>query len=363
MDGLTNALASADLAGGQAHPESNATHPQIPTSTDPHDPLAGPSGATAQTGGFAQAGTHSSPGSTGPIGGGFGGGLASSPNVPLPGTSIDPATGKPHTAGLTRAELEAKRAAENLSTTNASPGFTGGGLASSPHVPAPGTSIDAATGQPHTAGITRAELEAKRYAEALTNTTPIGLSGGGLASSPNVPAPGTSINPATGEPHTAGLTRAELEAKRYAEALTNTTPIGLSGGGLASSPNVPAPGTSINPATGQPHTAGLTRAELDAQKVAAVGPTATEGKSLSELSGREQAARQLAGTVGSTEEVITPGKELPGGWGRELPLVDFKVSRLISSCKASPYPRIWPQRTYLGIRSELRVLIRKVFKC
>jgi hypothetical protein len=36
--------------------------------------------------------------------------LASNPNVPRPGESINPETGKPHTAGLTRAELEAKRA-------------------------------------------------------------------------------------------------------------------------------------------------------------------------------------------------------------------------------------------------------------
>lgn len=41
-----------------------------------------------------------------------GGGLASNPNVPRPGTSIDPNTGKPHQEGLTRAELEARRAAE-----------------------------------------------------------------------------------------------------------------------------------------------------------------------------------------------------------------------------------------------------------
>jgi hypothetical protein len=39
------------------------------------------------------------------------GGLASSPNVPIPGSSYDPATDLPHTAGLTRAEPEARRAA------------------------------------------------------------------------------------------------------------------------------------------------------------------------------------------------------------------------------------------------------------
>lgn len=41
-----------------------------------------------------------------------GGGLQSSPLVPRPGATIDPATGKPHVAGLTRAELQAKREAE-----------------------------------------------------------------------------------------------------------------------------------------------------------------------------------------------------------------------------------------------------------
>lgn len=45
-----------------------------------------------------------------------------------------------------------------------------------------------------------------------------GITGGGLQSSPNVPRPGESINPETGKPNTAGLTRAELAAKREAEA-------------------------------------------------------------------------------------------------------------------------------------------------
>ncbi|KAL1405290.1 hypothetical protein Q8F55_008917 [Vanrija albida] len=85
------------------------------------------------------------------------GGLASSPNVPRAGATIDPATGKPHQAGLTRAELEAKRAAEAAGS--------GGGLQSSPNVPRPGATLDPATGKPHQAGLTRAELEAKRAAE------------------------------------------------------------------------------------------------------------------------------------------------------------------------------------------------------
>jgi hypothetical protein len=43
-----------------------------------------------------------------------------------------------------------------------------------------------------------------------------------------------------------------------------------------------------------------------------------EGRRLSELSGREQAARQLtAGLDSGDAGLITPGKELPGGWGRE----------------------------------------------
>ena len=80
------------------------------------------------------------------------------------------------------------------------------------------------------------------------------------------------------------------------------------GGGLASSPNVPGPGTSIDPTTGKPHVAGLTRAELEAKNAA----TANVG-------GREQAASQLAGTpaVGPSGGDITPGRELPGGWGRQ----------------------------------------------
>jgi len=115
----------------------------------------------------------------------------------------------------------------------------------------------------------------------------------------------------------AGITRAELEERKAAAA-------GLAGG-LASSPNVPVPGTSINPATGQPHTEGITRAELDAMKAKGGSlldpvPTASEirrasiikqnfvvpDNSLSgldpqvqkEMSGRAQAAAQLAGSTG-----------------------------------------------------------------
>ncbi|ORY28138.1 hypothetical protein BCR39DRAFT_535598 [Naematelia encephala] len=101
---------------------------------------------------------------------------------------------------------------------------------------------------------------------------------------------------------------------------------GGGGGGLASSPNVPKPGTTIDPATGKPHTAGLTRAELEAKRTA---EAKGKEKDTSELSGREQAARQLAQTSGAVpeaastgsttekvraEEAITPGLEVPGGW-------------------------------------------------
>ena len=43
------------------------------------------------------------------------------------------------------------------------------------------------------------------------------VTGGGLATSANVPRPGTSINPTTGQPNTAGLTREQLAAKRAAQ--------------------------------------------------------------------------------------------------------------------------------------------------
>ena len=121
------------------------------------------------------------------------------------------------------------------------------------------------------------------------------------------------------------------------------------GGGLGSSPNVPVPGTSINPQTGQPHSAGLTREELAAFKskgadlldttpqteAVKAGPDTVhsrvdvlgeeqvfgendDGKELDELSGREQAARQLAGTFQAAPPgAITPGQEMPGAWGRE----------------------------------------------
>jgi hypothetical protein len=50
--------------------------------------------------------------SAGTFGASTGGGLQSSPLVPRAGATIDPATGQPHKEGLTRAELHAKREAE-----------------------------------------------------------------------------------------------------------------------------------------------------------------------------------------------------------------------------------------------------------
>ncbi|KAK4689345.1 hypothetical protein P7C73_g761, partial [Tremellales sp. Uapishka_1] len=149
----------------------------------------------------------------------------------------------------------------------------------------------------------------------------------------------------------------------------------IGGGGLASSPNVPRPGTSINPETGKLHTAGITRVELEAKKAAALkaeeeaeakeveaesqntSSVAGTTSHLEELSGREQAARQLAGlgtpppastastitstTMGPKSTIppselkpvgvqrlhsygdggeITPGLELPGAWGPVKPV-------------------------------------------
>jgi hypothetical protein len=115
--------------------------------------------------------------------------------------------------------------------------------------------------------------------------------GGGLASSPNVPKPGTSINPETGKPHTAGVTRAELEAtKAKGENLPDPTPQEAERGqsSVKNQFDVPAGQEAM-------HT--------------------VEGRRLSDLSGREQAAKQLVGSTG--EQAATPGQELPGGWGRE----------------------------------------------
>lgn len=62
-----------------------------------------------------------------------------------------------------------------------------------------------------------AEAQGLSSGGGLATGFPGGLTGGGLGSSPLVPKTG-SIDPKTGEPHKAGLTRAELQAKREAEA-------------------------------------------------------------------------------------------------------------------------------------------------
>ncbi len=97
----------------------------------------------------------------------------------------------------------------------------------------------------------------------------------------------------------------------------------VTGGGLATSPNVPQ-GITTNALTGAPHSAGLTRAELHARNA-----EAATGTRLEDLSPREQAAAQLGrlGALQSAEQrgfssastagESTPGQELPGGWGRE----------------------------------------------
>ena len=199
-------------------------------------------------------------------------------------------------------------------------------MGSSPNVPAPGTSIDPATGKPHQAGLTRAELEAKRQAQAAlsqaaddTSSTPTsgpGVTGKGLGSSPNVPAPGTSVDAETGKPHQAGLTRAELEAKKSAEnaqAAAALQTSHFSGGGLASSPNVPSPGHSINPATGKPHQEGLTREQLAAKR-------AKDAASTNEAAASTSAAPAGLSVDTTVPPVETPGRELPGGWGGESSL-------------------------------------------
>ncbi|WVR00324.1 hypothetical protein IAU59_007467 [Kwoniella sp. CBS 9459] len=256
-----------------------------------YNPHSAASAPTAQTSGFAQAG-DAPPSEQVSVGhsNGSGSGLATSELVPKPGTTIDPATGKPHTAGLTRAELEAKRAAEASQQEGATADslHSGqGGLQTSPLVPKPGTSIDPATGKPHTAGLTRAELEAKRAAEARAADSAYASSSGQPASSAEVPA---------NQPGASGVSDEELEQiKKKAADLLDPTPL-----------------------------AQQARRGSHSQSQSGFAP---DGRRLSDLSGREQAARQLgatavppnvsasagAGAGGGGE--ITPGLELPGAWG------------------------------------------------
>ncbi|WVQ72977.1 hypothetical protein IAR50_002540 [Cryptococcus sp. DSM 104548] len=205
----------------------------------------------------------------------------------------------------------------------------GGGLASSPHVPKPGSSIDPATGKPHTAGLTRTELDAKKAAalqaaapaasaeppasnsDGLTTSAGLGGEWGpGLASAPGVPKPGTSINPETGKPHTAGITRAELQARKAAAA--------QAGAQAEISPSeadhIKSKGADLlDPA---PQTEQIRRGSLTAP--------APERRP-SDVSGREQAARQLlAAQINEAETASvgtsTPGQEMPGAWGDNKPI-------------------------------------------
>lgn len=117
-------------------------------------------------------------------------------------------------------------------------------------------------------------------------------------------APITQAHPAVGGEGLPAVGASGLGLASSASAsAAPTAGFGGFGGGLGSSPNVPAPGTSMNPATGLPHTAGLTRQELAAMKA-----QQDHGKTAeipSTLSGRQQAAAQL---VGSGPVIGGPGQ-------------------------------------------------------
>ncbi|WWC91545.1 uncharacterized protein L201_006491 [Kwoniella dendrophila CBS 6074] len=269
-----------------------------------------PSG-TAQTSGFVQAGdaprseqvgtTSSSTLGGSDSGSRFGGGLGSSPLVPKPGHTINPETGKPHSEGLTREELQAKRAAEAAAVTAQLSSSTSaelndqvdvsnllGGLGTSPLVPKTGTSINPETGNLHSEGLTREELQAKRAAEA--------------AASEAKHSSATSVQP-SGE-----ISQDELkQIQEKGKELLDPTPHHQQAR-RSSSPKAPfsaLPSVSEDN-TVKPHATALTK----------------DGRRLSDLSGREQAARQLVGNTlqppsNSRQDsgLITPGLELPGGWG------------------------------------------------
>ena len=112
---------------------------------------------------------------------------------------------------------------------------------------------------------------------------------GGLASSPLVPKPGESIDPKTGKPHQAGMTRAEVEAKRPAEA--------------ASSNRTSSSG--VNPAAAA--AAGATIVGSGSS-----GSDKSQGKALEDMGGKEQAARQLTGTAPPPSLVHKEGDPMHG---------------------------------------------------
>lgn len=89
----------------------------------------------------------------------------------------------------------------------------------------------------------------------------------------------------------------------------------VTGGGLATSSNVPAPGATVGTR------AGLTRMESDAL-IAAGHEVPTNTTSLSGWEQAEAQLRQLgirgkpeAIIGGSSAAALTPGQEVPGGWG------------------------------------------------
>ena len=133
---------------------------------------------------------------------------------------------------------------------------------------------------------------------------------------PSSMATAPAVTPATAILGSAGIP-AQFGYMGGAFGVTNYASGGA--GGLQSSPNVPAPGSSIDPSTGKQFSAGMTRAELEAKNAA-------------ELNGRQQAARQLAGGL------ETPGKELPGGWGREYFLESVKSSANPTATPVVPAP-------------------------
>nr|ODO00480.1 hypothetical protein L204_02474 [Cryptococcus depauperatus CBS 7855] len=201
-----------------------------------------------------------------------------------------------------------------------------GGLGSSRNVSKPETSVDPETGNIQTAGLTSAELEQKRTAEAA-EMGQAAFGGAGLASSPNVPRPGTTINPETGKPHTAGLTREELAKKRAAEAELSeaaaTVTHATSTTALERDPSQDQTGlireNSTNVLGSAPQTEEARKESTGSQN----------SRKLSDLSGQEQAAIQLAAASSHRNDSqsdsvsarsSSPGQELPGGWGNTKPI-------------------------------------------
>lgn len=281
--------------------------PEIkPPTTQPNSPLPksssfGPSGANAQTSGFAQVTPPRQPPATGLGIGPSSGGLASSPNVPKPGTSISQLTGKPHTEGLTRAELAAMRE-KGKGLLDPSPPHEVARRSSYVSKPQSGLSPEKGTDIP-------------RQGRRLSD-----LSGREQAARQLMAARAAGIVPEE------EATSADSGAEQAARQLT-----GASGGGGT----VPE-----NEAT-----SAESEAEQAARQLTGAGggvESVPEETAASSASGMEQAARQLTGAGGSggtvpEEKVVSAGSglgpgpgglaspgistpglvEMPGGWGRE----------------------------------------------